>query len=417
MARTVGKLTALKVTRLAEPGMHADGGGLYLQVTGVGAKSWIFRFSLHGKAREMGLGSLSATSLSDAREAAAACRRQRQVGIDPIEARKQQQAQARLDAAKSTTFEYCAGRYIAAHEASWRNSKHRAQWKSTLSTYVYPVFGSVPAGAVDTAHVTKVIEPLWSTKPETASRVRGRIESVLDWAKVNGFRQGENPARWKGHLEFVLPKRSKVKRVRHHPALPYDEVPAFTAELREREGQSARALEFLLLTAARTEAVIGALLSEVDFDERVWTVPPDRAGTKMMEEDPKPRRVPLSDRAIKLLKSLPREDGNPYLFIGGNVGRPLSNMAMLELMREMRPGFVPHGLRSTFKDWCAETTNYPNEVSEAALWHAVADKVEAAYRRGDLFEKRRRLMAEWAKYCTGQGAAKRGAVVQIRAAG
>jgi len=315
------------------------------------------------------------------------------------------------------TFEYCADRYIAAHETSWRNAKHRAQWKSTLSTYVYPVCGPLPVGAVDTAIVSKIIEPLWSTKPETASRVRGRIESVLDWAKVNGFRQGENPARWKGHLEFVLPKRSKVRRVKHHPALPYDEIPAFMAELREREGQSARALEFLVLTAARTEATIGALLSEVDFDEKLWTVPPDRAGTKMMEDDPRPRRVPLSDRAIKILKALPREKGNPYLFIGGNVGKPLSNMAMLELMRDMRPGFVPHGLRSTFKDWCAETTNYPNEVSEAALWHAVADKVEAAYRRGDLFEKRRRLMAEWSKYCTGQGATKRGSVVQIRAAG
>jgi integrase len=247
--------------------------------------------------------------------------------------------------------------------------------------------------------------------------VRGRVESILDWAKVNGFREGENPARWKGHLEFVLPKRSKVKRVRHHPALPYDDIPAFAAELREREEQSARALEFLVLTAARTEAVIGALLSEVDFDEKVWTVPPDRAATKIVGEDPKPRRVPLSDRAIKLLKSLPREENNPYLFNGGIAGKPLSNMAMLELMREIRPGFVPHGLRSTFKDWCAETTNYPNEVSEAALWHAVADKVEAAYRRGDLFEKRRRPMAEWAKYCTGQGAAKRGAFVQMRTTG
>jgi integrase len=417
MARTVGKLSALKVARLAEPGMYADGAGLYLQVTGAGAKSWLYRFSLHGRAREMGLGSLNAIPLVDARAAAAACRRQRQGGVDPIEARRIEQARARLDAAKSVTFEYCADRYIAAHETSWRNAKHRAQWKSTLSTYVYPVCGPLPVGAVDTAIVSKIIEPLWSTKPETASRVRGRIESVLDWAKVNGFRQGENPARWKGHLEFVLPKRSKVRRVKHHPALPYDEIPAFMAELREREGQSARALEFLVLTAARTEATIGALLSEVDFDEKLWTVPPDRAGTKMMEDDPRPRRVPLSDRAIKILKALPRENGNPYLFIGGNVGKPLSNMAMLELMRDMRPGFVPHGLRSTFKDWCAETTNYPNEVSEAALWHAVADKVEAAYRRGDLFEKRRRLMAEWSKYCTGQGATKRGSVVQIRAAG
>ncbi|WP_425907026.1 tyrosine-type recombinase/integrase [Nitrobacter sp. TKz-YC02] len=229
MAKTVGKLTALKVARLAEPGMYPDGAGLYLQVTGSSqprsdndatrglAKSWIYRFTLHGRSREMGLGSLNAISLADARMAAADCRSQRQEGVDPIEARKAEQARARLEAAKAVTFEYCADRYIAAHETSWRNAKHRAQWKSTLSTYVYPVFGSLPVGAVNTGLVVKVVEPLWGTKPETASRVRGRIESILDWAKVNGFREGENPARWKGHLGFVLPKRSKVKRVQAPP--------------------------------------------------------------------------------------------------------------------------------------------------------------------------------------------------------
>lgn len=399
MARKINRLNARSAATIKKLGRHADGGGLYLSISPNGGRRWTFLYRWHGKPTELGFGSARDVTLADARRLAEEARAllAKRPAINPKDARK---------SAVGATFRDCAHRYIAAHETSWRNAKHRAQWKSTLSSYVYPVFGSLPVDAVDTGLVTKVIEPLWSTKPETAGRVRGRIESVLDWAKVNGFRQGENPARWKGHLELVLPKRSKMKRVRHHPALPYDEMPTFMAELREREGQSARALEFLALTAARTEATIGALLSEVDFDEKIWTVPPDRAGTKMMEEDAKPRRVPLSDRVIKLLKSLPREEGNPFLFIGANVGKPLSNMAMLELMREMRPGFVPHGLRSTFKDWCAETTNYPNEVSEAALWHTVADKVEAAYRRGDLFEKRRKMMQAWATFCSTPKASK-----------
>jgi integrase len=292
--------------------------------------------------------------------------------------------------------------------------RRRRGRQSTLATYAYPTIGDISVAAVDTALVVKIIEPLWSTKPETGSRIRGRIESVLDWAKVRGFRLGENPARWKGHLNKALPKRSKVKPVRHHPALPYDEIPTFMGALRDSEGQSARALEFTVLTAARTGATIGARLDEVDFVNKLWTVPPERAGTKMMEDDPKPRRVPLSDRAIEILKALPREDGNPYVFIGAKPGQPLSDMAMLELLREMRPGFVPHGFRSTFKDWCSETTNYPNEVSEQALWHSVSDEVEAAYRRGDLFEKRRRLMAQWARYCGQQETKKSGNVTPLR---
>jgi integrase len=296
-------------------------------------------------------------------------------------------------------FHQCAERYIAAHELGWTNHKHRAQWRNTLATYVYPVIGNLPVSAVDTGLVMKIIEPLWSSKPETAGRVRGRIESILDWAKVRGYRSGENPARWKGHLDHLLPKRSKVARVRHHPALPYADLPAFMAQLRSRSGVTARALEFAILTAARTGAVIGAVETEFDFEAGVWTVPPQRSGTKIVGEDPKARRVPLSERAIEIIKCTPREEGNFHVFIGGTAGGSLSNMAMNELMREMRPGFVPHGFRSTFKDWCAETTNYSNEVSEAALWHVVADKVEAAYRRGELFEKRRALMQDWSAYC------------------
>jgi integrase len=332
---------------------------------------------------------------------------------------------SRLDAAKSVTFKHCADRYIASHSGSWRNEKHRAQWFSTFNdtkrgSIKFPAFtkpiNNLPVATIDTDLVNKCLEPIWNEKPETAGRVRGRIESVLDWAKVSGFRQGENPARWKGHLDQLLPKKSKISRVRHHPALPYPEVPAFMAELRTREGQSARALEFTVLTAARTGAVIGAVLDEIDLNSKIWTVAPERTGAKITGEDPKPRRVPLCDRAMEILKALPREEGNPHVFIGGKEGASLSDMAMLELMRGICPGYVPHCFRSTFKDWCSETTNYPNEVSEAALWHAVADKVEAAYRRGDLFEKRRRLMAEWSKYCSTPGAAKRGSVVPLRAA-
>lgn len=393
------KLTALAVARKTEPGRYADGGGLYLQVSPTKTKSWLFRFMLAGRAREMGLGPVDLVSLADARQAASDARKLLRGGVDPIEARRAEQQKTAAQTARLITFKECAERYVAAHEPSWRNSKHRAQWKSTLKTYVYPAIGDMAAAAVDTAAVVKIVEPLWCLKPETAGRVRGRIESVLDWAKVRGFRDGENPARWKGHLDQVLPKRSKVARVRHHPALPYRDLPAFMAELRVHPGITARALEFTILTAARTGATIGAVLTEIDRKAKVWTVPAERTGAKIVGEDAKPRRVPLNDRVIQILDQIPTEDGNPHVFIGGKEGAGLSNMAMLELMRQMRPGFVPHGFRSTFKDWCSETTHYPNEVSEAALWHVVDDKVEAAYRRGELFEKRRRLMADWARYC------------------
>jgi integrase len=398
--RGSNKLSAIAVARLKEPGRYADGGGLYLQVAVGGTKAWLFRFMRDGQARQMGLGPIRDVSLADARCKASETRKQLLAGVDPIEARRAHRMQGRLKAAHTVTFRECAEKYIAAHEASWRNDKHRAQWKSTLRTYAYPIIGDLQVSAVDTALVVKIIEPVWHKKPETAGRVRGRIESVLDWAKVRGFRQGENPARWHGHLDHLLPKRSKVARVKHHPALPYVDIPAFMAELRGREGNSARALEFTALTAARTGAVIGATWPEIDLAAKVWTVPPSRTGTKITGEELKSRRVPLSERALAILKSLPREEGNPHVFIGAKSGKPLTNMAMLELMRGIRPGYVPHGLRSSFKDWCSETTNYPNEVSEAALWHAVADKVEAAYRRGELFEKRRRLMADWARYCS-----------------
>jgi integrase len=397
--RESNRLTVVKVATLSDPGRYPDGGGLYLQVSKWRTKSWLFRFERDGRERQMGLGPLAIVPLKDARERARAARRLLLDGYDPIEHRDTDRIARRLETAKGVTFKDCAAKYIAAHGPSWRNEKHRAQWQSTLATYAYPVIGDLPVALVDTPLVVKIIEPIWHVKPETAGRVRGRIESVLDWAKVSGFRQGENPARWQGHLDDLLPRRSKVRAVKHHPALPYAEIPAFMAVLRGREGSSARALEFTVLTAARTGAVIGATWDEINLEANLWTVPPERAGTKITGDQPKPRRVPLSNRAVEILRSLPREEGNPHVFIGARKGKPLTNMAMLKLMKGMRPGYVPHGFRSGFKDWCSETTNYPNEVSEAALWHSVADKVEAAYRRGDLFTKRCVLMEEWAAFC------------------
>jgi integrase len=412
MARTVGKLTALKVARDLPPGMYADGAGLYLQVAGAGAKSWIYRFSLTGKAREMGLGSLYALSLSDARIKAGECRRLRQEGIDPIEARKASREQVALDAAKTLTFKEAAASYVASHRAGWRNDKHAAQWESTLAAYAEPVLGRLSIQVIDTALVLKVLEPIWKAKPETAGRVRGRIEAILDWAKVRGLRQGENPARWRGHLDHLLPAKSKVRRVKHHAALPYAELPRFIEGLRAQEGVAARALEFTILTAARTGDTIGATCGEFNGPDNLWTIPAERMKAG------KEHRVPLSGRALVILREAEsaRTLGSNYVFPGGKAGKPLSNMAMTEVLRRMACGDITvHGFRSTFRDWAAERTNFPSEVVEMALAHAVGDKVEAAYRRGDLFEKRHRLMAEWATYCnTPAAASTRDKVVAMR---
>ncbi|HXP76017.1 MAG TPA: integrase arm-type DNA-binding domain-containing protein [Stellaceae bacterium] len=331
MAQFVGRLTALKVFRTKRPGMYADGAGLYLQVTGNGdahvAKSWIYRFTLHGRAREMGLGSLSTFGLAEARTRAAECRRLTYEGIDPIEARRMERAKVTLDIAKTLTFKECSEQYIAAHRAGWRNAKHAAQWSATVKTYAEPVMGSLPVQSIDTTLVMKIIEPLWSKKPETAARLRGRIEAVLDWATARGYRQGENPARWRGHLDKLLPARTKVRKVKHHAALPYDELPEFMAALRAQDGVSARALEFLILTAARTGEVIGTLSSEIK--NKVWTVPADRM------KGSKEHRVPLSAPALAILEKMREEHGGEYLFPGGKRDKPLSNMAMLALLKRM----------------------------------------------------------------------------------
>jgi integrase len=356
----------------------------------------------------MGLGPLHTVSLKEAREAATECRKLRLRGIDPIEARKAERIKALLEAAQSMTFRQCAEAYIAAHKGSWSNEKHAARWPSTLKAYVYPVLGDLPVQSIDVGLVMKVLEPIWHAKPETAARVRGRIEIVLDWATARGYRQGDNPARWRGHLDKLLPQRAKVRKVRHHPALPFGEMGAFMARLREQGGMSALALEFLILTAARTGEVQLAKWGEFDLDAGVWTVPADRMKAN------KEHRVPLSGPALDLLKGLYQHRRGEYVFPRAKPNKPLSNMALLKLLERMgRADLTVHGFRSTFRDWAAERTHFPREVAEQALAHSLPDKVEAAYRRGDLFHKRRKLMEAWAAFCG--TAATGGTVVELAA--
>lgn len=391
MARPTERLSARTVQTAKAPAgkskMLSDGRGLYLRIGPSGSKSWVFRFALEGKLHDMGLGPYPDISLAEARERATTQRKVRLDGRDPIEARNATRMAARLDAAKSMTFAECAEAYIAAHQAGWRNSKHAAQWTATLARYVNPVFGAVPARAIDVGLVMKAIEPIWTTKPETASRLRGRVESVLDWAKARGYRQDENPARWKGHLDHLLPARGKVAPVEHHAALPYRELPGFMATLRQRGGLAVRALEFTILTVARTGEVIGATWAEFDLEGRVWTIPANRMKAR------REHRVPLSKATLAVLRHTGRDREKPF---------PVSNMAMAIALRRMgRAELTVHGFRSTFTDWCAEQTNTPSEVREMALAHAVGDKVEAAYRRGDMFAKRRQLAEAWSCYCDG----------------
>ena len=394
MPKKVNRLSALKVVGARQAGFYADGDGLYLQVTAGGSRSWVFRFKTGGRSRDMGLGSLNTVGLAEARKIAAECRRQRLQGIDPIEARKSERAQAQLDAARSITFDDCRDKFIASHKAAWANDKHSKQWANTLKTYVTPAFGALPVQNVDVALVLKVLEPIWTAKPETASRVRGRIERILDWAKARSLRQGENPARWRGHLDILLAPRGKIRRVRHHAALPYAELPSFLLKIRRLDAVAGRALEFAILTAARTGEVLGARWDEIDLENKIWTVPASRmkAGRE--------HRVPMSTAALAVVERLKVIRQNDFMFPGERQNKPLSNMSMLMMLRRIgRQDLTVHGFRSTFRDWAAEQTNFPREVAEAALAHVIADRTEAAYRRGDLFEKRRSLMADWAVYC------------------
>jgi integrase len=400
MVQKIQRLTALTVARISAPGLYADGAGLYLRVGRGGAKSWAFRFMLNGRPREMGFGSFTKVSLADARKRASDARVLLGEGRDPIEHRQQEDrervAAEKLAAARSMTFDQCAEAYVAAHEVSWKNEKHRQQWRNTLTTYVSPVFGLVPAHDVDIDLVMKVIEPLWSKKTETARRIRGRIEVILDWAKVRGYRTGENPARWRGNIDQLLPARSKVQAVKHHTALPYTEISAFMKDLRTIEGSSAAALEFLILTVARTGEVIGSRWPEIDLKKQIWIVPAARMKSR------REHRVPLTSAAIAVLKRMESLKGK-YVFPGRALDTPLSNMALLmTLGRTNRGDITAHGFRSTFRDWAAECTNFPAEVVEMALAHVIEDKTEAAYRRSDLFDKRRQLMNDWAIFCAAQ---------------
>jgi len=391
----IHKLTPRKVATVG-PGKHEDGGGLRLVVSGTGAKKWVLRFTIDGKRREMGLGSFPDVGLAEARDRASDCRKLAKDGVDPIEAR-------RAESEKTPTFTACAARYIRAHRHGWKNAKHARQWTSTLKTYARPEIGSKRVDAVATEDILKILSSIWTTKTETAKRVRGRIESILDYAAAHKYRDPLNPARWRGHLDKLLPKPSRVKRVSHHPAMPHTEVPAFMAELAGNGSVSALALRFLILTATRTGEVLQAQWNEIDLEAAVWTVPAERMKAR------REHRVPLSDAATSVLEALSRIEGNPYLFPGARHGRPLSNMALLQLMRGMgygvdgdRGDYVPHGFRSSFRDWSGEVSSFPRDVAEMALAHIIENKVEAAYRRGDLFAKRRKMMQEWADYVNKQ---------------
>lgn len=392
--RGINKLTALRIGRLTKPGRYGDGQGLWLQISTSGTKSWVFRYMLGGRARMMGLGQIGTIGLAEARNEASDARRLLLRGEDPIEHRDAVKAAAKAKAAQGLTFEQATEKYIGSHRAGWKNAKHADQWRSTLETYAYPTIGDEPVSAIDTSMVKTILEPIWTKKTETASRVRGRIEAVLDWASASHYRTGDNPARWRGHLENVFPSRAKVRRVRHHPAMAFDDLPVFMAKLRSEGCVSARALEFTILTAVRTGETIGATRDEVDLVAKVWTIPGDRM------KSGREHRVPLSERACEIIRDLPELSKNPHLFPGARIGRGLSSMAMLELLRGVKGmGLTVHGFRSSFRDWAAEKTNFPREIAEAALAHVLRDKTEAAYRRGDALEKRRGLMNEWEKFC------------------
>lgn len=394
MAAGLNKLSALQIQRAKDPGYYGDGGGLWLQISKLGGKSWVFRFKYQGKAREMGLGPLHTVSLAEARQKALQHRKTLLEDKDPIEERKIAQLHSKLASASEKTFTECANTYLEAHRGGWKGEKHAKQWTATLETYAFPVMGKLPVAVINTALVLNALEPIWQEKTETASRLRGRIESILDWAAVRGYRQGENPARWKGHLDKLLPARSKIQKVKHLAALPYSELSQFMSELRKRDGISARALEFSILTATRSGEVRGAVWDEIDFEACIWKIPSQRMKAG------KEHRIPLSEPAIALLESMPKVGGSNHIFPAARKGQ-LSDMALTSVLKRMgREGLTQHGFRSTFRDWAGETTAHPREVIEHALAHQLKDKAEAAYQRGDLLAKRNLLMADWAMYCS-----------------
>ena len=389
------EMGALEVSRITRRGMNFVGGvaGLGMNVNAGGSRSWVLRARVGGVRRDMGLGGYPDVTLAQAREMARSARQQMRLGLDPIEEGKKMRSALIASRAAAITFTKAASLYIEAHEESWKNEKHRQQWNNTLETYAKPKIGTLQVRDVGVAQVLDVLEPIWKTKTETASRLRGRIESVLDWAIARGYREGPNPARWRGHLDTMLPAPGKIAKTDHHRALPYSKIGEFMAELRQQEGVGARALEYAILTAARSGEVRGATWTEFDLDNALWVVPAERMKAK------KEHRVPLPERAVVLLKAQLEISHSDFVFPAPRGGM-LSDMTLTAVLRRMKVDAVPHGFRSTFRDWVAEQTDYPNEVAEMALAHAVSNKVEAAYRRGDLLEKRVQLMQDWAKFTT-----------------
>ena len=394
MARQTERLGALQVAKLEKPGYYCDGAGLYLQVSKSGSKSWIMRYTLGGKPCEMGLGSYTTFTLAEARQRATAQRKLLADGVDPLAKKHGDLLVKRMADANIITFDKAAAAFIQANSPAWRNAKHGDQWRNTLATYASPVIGALPVSKIETAHVLRILSPIWATKTETATRVRGRIEKILDWAKVQGYRTGDNPAAWRGHLSEVLPTPSKVADAGHHAALPWAEIGAFMVALRAAQGAGARAMELIILTATRTSEVLNAKWSEFDLDAGMWIIPKERM--KGFRE----HRVPLSAAALAVLETAKEEStGGEYVFTGRKQAA-LSNMACLATLKRMgRSDLTVHGFRSTFRDWVSESTSYPRDVAEMALAHAIEDKSEAAYRRGDLIEKRRALMSDWAAHC------------------
>jgi integrase len=390
MATQINRLTATSV-KTKKPGMHADGGLLYLLVKPDGRRSWIFRYRdrITGKLRDMGLGPAWDVGLAEARERATELRRKLRDGQDPLAVKHALKAEARTLHEKRMAFGRCAELYIEVHRSGWKNPKHAAQWDSTLRTYCVPIW-KLPVDRVDTTLVMKCLDPIWTTKTETASRLRGRIESVLAWSTVRGLRSGDNPASWRNHLDQLLPARNKVRKVEHRPALPYSEASAFMAELRMRDSLAARVLELQILTATRPGEAAGAQWDEFDLDGAIWTIPAARMKAG------KEHRIPLSPAAVKLLKALPHINANVF---PGVKNRSITTEAAMKLLNELRPGLTAHGFRSTFRDWAAETTAHPREVIEAAMAHRLKDAAEAAYQRGDLLQRRAVLMKDWASFC------------------
>lgn len=395
MAKRIHRLNALKVKQEKTPGWYADGAGLYLQVSPNSSKSWVYRYQMAGKERRHGLGSYPDISLTEARDAASACRKLVKEGIDPIKHKKEYKLLNRLKSSQGVSFKQCALEYIDLQKPGWKNQKHAAQWNNTLHAYAFPVIGHLPVSEVTHELVLEVLQPIWNHKTETASRVRQRIENILDFATVKKLRQGDNPARWKGNLDKILPKRTKVQKVKHFAAMPYKNLPSYFKHLDKINSTSAYALAFTILTIARSSGTRYATWDEIDMKSRVWILPEERMKAEKLH------RVPLSPEAITILRKVKKLSHGEYVFEGIKPPKPISDSAQLNLLKKSHPDLTVHGFRSTFRDWCAEMTAYPREVAEAAMAHSIKDKTEAAYQRGDIFEKRKKLMDAWGKYCYG----------------